>query len=137
MILKIPRPTKWSRNLTEMQFSVFTQNILNQKFWEWSTDFTKTRGNSDVRSRCFFVFVLLFRVTLVKLELQLPAYTTAIATWDPRHICNVQHSSQQCWIPDPLSEARDQTHSLMDTSQICFCCITMATPHAQVWKPLP
>ena len=26
------------------------------------------------------------------------------------------HSSEQCWIPDPLSKARDWTHILMDTS---------------------
>ena len=29
---------------------------------------------------------------------------------------------------NPLSEARDQICVLMDTSQICFCCITMGTP---------
>ena len=28
----------------------------------------------------------------------------------------------------PLSKARDRTHALMDTSQIHFCCATMATP---------
>ena len=47
----------------------------------------------------------------VKLELQLPAYATATAMWDPSHICDLHHSSQQCWIPDPLSKARDQTAS--------------------------
>ena len=31
----------------------------------------------------------------VKSELQLPAYTTATATWDPCHICNLYHSSGQ------------------------------------------
>ena len=50
----------------------------------------------------------------VKLELQPQAYTTATATWDPSHICNLYHSSQQHWIPNPLSEARDQTCILMD-----------------------
>ena len=45
----------------------------------------------------------------VKLELQLQAYTTAIATPDPSHICDLQHSLQQCWILSPLSEARDLT----------------------------
>ena len=34
----------------------------------------------------------------VKSELQLPAYTTATATWDPSHICNLYHSSWQCQI---------------------------------------
>ena len=26
---------------------------------------------------------------------------------DPSHICDLHHSSRQCQIPDPLSEARD------------------------------
>ena len=50
----------------------------------------------------------------VQSELQLPAYTTATATPDLSHICNLHHSSQQCQIPNPLSEARDRTHILMD-----------------------
>ena len=39
----------------------------------------------------------------VESELQLPTYTTAIATWDPSHVCNMCHSSQQRWILNPLS----------------------------------
>ena len=42
----------------------------------------------------------------VKLELQLPAYTTATATQDPRCICNLHHSSGQLQILNPLSKAR-------------------------------
>ena len=34
----------------------------------------------------------------VKLELQLPTYTTVTATQDPSRICNLHHSSRQCWI---------------------------------------
>ena len=52
----------------------------------------------------------------VELELQLPAYTTAIATPDPSLICNLYHSSWQCRILNPLNEAKDQTHILMDTN---------------------
>ena len=33
---------------------------------------------------------------------------------------SLHHSSQPCQIPDPLSEARDQTHILMDASQIRY-----------------
>ena len=53
----------------------------------------------------------------VKSELQLPAYTTAPATWDPSHICNLHHSSRQRLILNPLREARDRTHILMDPSR--------------------
>ena len=52
-------------------------------------------------------------------ELQL-AYTTATATPDLSHICELHCSSQQCWILNILSKARGQTCILMDTSQICF-----------------
>jgi len=55
----------------------------------------------------------------VKSELQLLAYATATATPDPRHICDY-HSSQQCWILNPLSEARDRMCVLMDVSQVRF-----------------
>ena len=65
----------------------------------------------------------------VKSELQLPAYATAKITADPSHVCDLCHSSQQHWIPDLLSKARDQTHILLDTIWICFYCATMETPH--------
>ena len=56
----------------------------------------------------------------VESELQLPAYTTVTAMLDLSHICDLQHSSQKCQILDPLSEARDQTCNLMDTSQVHY-----------------
>ena len=65
----------------------------------------------------------------VKLELQLLAYTTAIAMPDPSHICDLRHSSWQCQILNPLSEARDQTYNLMVPSQIHFRCAKMGTPY--------
>ena len=54
-------------------------------------------------------------------ELQLPAYTAATVIRDLSRICDLHRSSQQCRILNPLSEARDQTRVLMDTSQIHFC----------------
>ena len=49
----------------------------------------------------------------VESELQLLAYATA--TRNPSCICNLHHSSQQHQTLNPLSEARDQIHILMDT----------------------
>ena len=66
----------------------------------------------------------------VKSEQQLLAFTTATGMQDLSHICDLLHSLQQCRIPDPLREARDQTRVLMDTSQICFYCTTMGTPRS-------
>ena len=38
-----------------------------------------------------------------RIRVQLPAYTTARATWDPSYVCDLHCSSQQCWILNPLS----------------------------------
>ena len=54
----------------------------------------------------------------VQPELQLPVNTTATATSDPSHSCDLHHSSGQRWILNPLKEARDQTPVLMDTSRV-------------------
>ena len=48
----------------------------------------------------------------VEFELQLPAYTTAIATSDLSLTCNL-YSLWQCWIPTLLSKARDRTWILV------------------------
>ena len=45
----------------------------------------------------------------VELELQVPAYARATATWDPSLVCNLHHSSWQYRIVNPLSEGRDRT----------------------------
>ena len=45
-------------------------------------------------------------------------YTAATATPDLSRICGLHHSLWQCQILDPLSEARDRTHILMDTSGV-------------------
>ena len=65
----------------------------------------------------------------VKSELQLLACITATATWDPSSICDLYHSSQQHWILHPLSEARDQTHILMDTSWVLYHLATLVTSY--------
>ena len=56
----------------------------------------------------------------VKLELQLPAYTTASVKQDLSHVFDLYHSAWQCWILNPLSKARDRTCILTDASQIRF-----------------
>ena len=56
----------------------------------------------------------------VKLELELPAYTTATASPDPSLVYSLHHSSRQHQILNPLSKARDQTHILMDHSQFRY-----------------
>ena len=54
----------------------------------------------------------------VNLELQLPAYTTAIVMWELSHIFDLQGSLQQHQILNPPSNARDWPHILMDTTWV-------------------
>ena len=61
----------------------------------------------------------------VELELHLLATATATASPDLSRIYDLHQSSQQRWIFNPLSEARDRTHILMDTSRIRLHCATM------------
>ena len=86
----------------------------------------------------FFLFICLFlgphlwHMEVPRLgvtsKLQLPAYSTAIGKPDLNHVCNLHHSSWQCQILNPLSETRDRTCILMETSWIHFHCTTMGTP---------
>ena len=92
---------------------------------------------------CFFLFVCLFvcffllwphlwPMELPRLgaewELQLLTCATATAMWDLSHVCDLRHSSWQCWILNPLSEARDWTCILMDSSWVHYCWAMMGTP---------
>ena len=43
----------------------------------------------------------------VESELQLLAFAIATAMWDPSHTYHLHHSLWQCWIPNPLSKARN------------------------------
>ena len=54
----------------------------------------------------------------VELELQLLAYATVTVMTDLSHICDLGRSLWQCQILNPLSEARDQTLILTDTSRV-------------------
>ena len=63
----------------------------------------------------------------VELELQLLAYTAATAKQDPSCMCDLHHSLWQHWIPNLLSEAKDGTWILMNTSRTGFCWAMMGT----------
>ena len=91
----------------------------------------------------FFFFFLLFRAAHVAYrsfqargrigtELQLPAYTTAAATQDPYHVCNLHHSSQQRQILSPTK--RDQRVSWILVGSVLLChsrssCYPLASPN--------
>ena len=77
---------------------------------------------------------------MIKLELQLPTYTTATVTQDPSFACDLYHSSWQHWILNPVSKARGRTHILMDTTSVHFHWATTETPvylvfHLPIYRP--
>ena len=91
-------------------------NVLTMYF------LTSSAVQKYLLSQCFlFYFILFYFIVFfglhtrhmevprlgVQSELKLPAYTTATATQDLRHICHLHHSSWQPRIPNPLSEAWD------------------------------
>ena len=84
-----------------------------------------------------FFFLLVLRLYLqhkevprlgVESELQLPVYTTATSTPGPSCVCSLHYSSWQHWILNTLSEARDWTLVLKDTSRVRYHRAMMGTP---------
>ena len=70
----------------------------------------------------------------VTLELYSLAYTICTPMPDLSCIWDLHHHSLQCWILNPLSEARDPTCVLTDISQIHFCWIMTGTPNPYFLK---
>ena len=64
----------------------------------------------------------------VELELQLSTYTRTTTMPDSICICELHHSSWQCWLLNPLSEARGQTRILMNASSNGTCWATTGMP---------
>ena len=73
----------------------------------------------------------------VKSELHLLVYATATATPDPSHVDKLCHSSWQYRIFNPLSEARDRTHNLMDTSWVHYLWTTPECQSPIFFRELP
>ena len=82
----------------------------------------------------FFIFFIFYFYFFLGLHLQHVAVSSLGIKSEPQQrgiwpsMQPIYHSSQQCQILNSLSEARDQTHILMDTSWICYCWARMGTP---------
>ena len=132
----LPRLTEWE-TVRERNPAAVCSHALPGVWWMrgWESHWALQRQwfstcvcvGGGILSSCMTLsfFFLLFRATPqhrevprigVKLELQLPAYTTVTAMQDLSCVCDLHHSSQQCGIPNPLSKARDRTPILMATS---------------------
>ena len=77
----------------------------------------------------FFLFLFLFLATPAayvssqargRIGIEAEVYSTAMATPDPSHICELCCSFCQSWILNPLSDARDRTFILTDTMSCSY-----------------
>ena len=104
--------------------------LSTSHFWE------KKNNILNISNVFLFCFVLLFRDALEahgssQARGQIGATPAGLchshSNTGSSCICDLHRSSWQHWIPDPLSEARDQTCILMDISWIHLCCATTGT----------
>ena len=67
----------------------------------------------------FFLWPHQWHKEVPRLEVKIRAAAASLhhsySHTDPSHVCDLHHSSQQHWVFNPLSEARDRTHILVDT----------------------
>ena len=106
--------------------------------------FSLTRANFKVNSMGFCLCFCFVFLGLHLRHMEFPRLRDLIravaagqrhttATWDLSCVCDLHRSSWQCWILNPLREAKDRTHNLMIPNQICFCCAMMGTPIGMVF----
>ena len=74
----------------------------------------------------FFFFFCFYGSSQAEGQTELQLLATAMP--DPNHIFDLQRSSWQYWILNPLSRSRDRTHILMDTSRVPCCSATAGIP---------
>ena len=83
---------------------------------------------------CFLFFILFFCfLGLWSQHIEVPRLGTKLELHshskpDPSCTCDLHHTSWQRWIFNSLSKARDQTHILMDTSQVHYHWATRREP---------
>ena len=87
---------------------------------------------------CFVLFAFYGHTEFPRLgvrsELQLPVYTTATAMPGLSRACDLHHSSRQHWILNPLSEAKDGSSILMDTSWVYYHWATTGIPRKVIFN---
>ena len=101
--------------------------------------YSPNSSSAPSNANLFFVCFCLFTAAPAAYRSsQVRGRITAVAAglWHSNHNTRSNQclwpTPQQCWIPNPLSKAKDQTHILTDTSQVHYFGATMGTPmHAR------
>ena len=132
-----PWPKKKERNGSP--FSQVSGASTNHLF-----RFFSKNGPTFSYHTCQFFFSLFLGPYLWHMEVQARGWTGAAAAGlhhnhnniGSEHVCDLPHSSHQCWVLNPLSRARDGSCILMDTSRVRFCWATIGTPHTSPFLTL-
>ena len=76
---------------------------------------------SQIYKMCHLIYLFLVFLGLYLWHMEVPrlGVKSELQLLDPSHICYLNHSSQQSWILNPLSKAREQARILMDISLVC------------------
>ena len=124
-------------SLMRLQTAIPWYIKIQKLYWLWF--FLSSWGGGKIRKKkVFFSFLGLhpWHTEAPRLgvgsELQLPICTTATAMQDLNCICNQYHSSWQRQILNPMSEARDRAHILMDTNWVHYSWATTETPEKKI-----
>ena len=90
-----------------------TEYEVAQGRYERKVPYVYTHTHTHTHTHVYIVFLGFYPQHMevprlgVELEPQLLAYATGTATQDLSFVCDLHHSSQQCQILNPLSEARE------------------------------
>ena len=123
--------------VSETRISTLYTYCLHLAHMWWHSEETPCSLHEGEFYLCYFIsFIFLYFLGLHPWHMEVPrqgfelelwrlAYTTA--TPDLSCVCEPHHSVQQCWIFNPLSDARDWTCILTDTSWVLNCWVTVRT----------
>ena len=140
----LPGPFSWSFRHKLIRKFIFVLTVMELCFFSsHCCSFSLDAHRSVLKSfltphpQIFFFFSFLLETLPrhmevprlgVKLELQVPAYTTTRATPDQSQVCKLHRGSRQRRILNPLSSARDQTRVIKNISWVHYGWATIGIP---------
>ena len=73
----------------------------------------KVKSIPQNKAAILFIYLSFWATPTAYGGFQARGWIRATAMWDPSHIGDLHHSSQECWIPNPLSEGIQAVSSWM------------------------
>ena len=111
--LEVPREYSWAWS---EKYTCSTYRVTNFSGLPGTEEIAKMLSYHFWVLFCFLSIAALAAYGSSQTRGQIGACTTATRTLDPSHVCNLYHSLWQCRILNALSEARDWTRILTETT---------------------